>query len=222
MTPVKEWHVVLSGFMQRQGDINGMVLIWQDLRRVVPSHAVLQLHSWNCNLPDLAELIARLAPDDARPRVNIYGYSWGGQSAIHLARQLNRRGLFVDHMVLSDAVYRHWYPLGWWRAFLPWLAIRVPDNVRRVTHFRQQRSSPCGHRLIAENTGKTVLDPVVFLPVEHCWMDDQPEFRAACVSAAKGPVQHESNSYASARVDQLHWIGRALGLPADDAGAGTE
>lgn len=185
MSAIKEWHIVLSGFLQRAGDVNGMVLIWQDLRRVVPSHAVLQLHSWNCNLPDLAELISRLAPDDAAPRINVYGYSWGGQSAVLLARQLRRRGVSVNHLVLSDAVYRHWYPLGWWRAFAPWRSIRVPDNVRRVTHFRQRESWPRGHRLVADNPVLTELEPVQFLTAEHCWMDDRPEFRQACIAAAR-------------------------------------
>lgn len=185
MQPVKEWHIVLSGFRQRQGDVNGMVLIWQDLKRAIPNHAVLQLHSWNCNVPDLAELIARLAPDDAQPRVNIYGYSWGGQSAVHLAHQLRRRGVGVAHMVLSDAVYRHWYPLGWWRAFVPWRSLRVPENVQRVTHFRQRESFPMGHTVVADNPGRTKLDPVQWLKTDHCWMDDAPQFRRACLAAAR-------------------------------------
>lgn len=186
LVPVREWHIVLSGFLQRAGDINGMVLIWQDLRRIVPSHAVVQLQSWNSNIADLAELIARLTPDQEEPRVNVYGYSWGGMSAVHLARQLKRRGKVIDHMVLSDAVYRHWYPLGWWRAFAPWRAISVPTNVRRVTHFRQRESWPHGHKVVAENSGLTTLDDVVFLDLEHCWMDDAAAFRRACVDAARG------------------------------------
>ena len=185
MHPVREWHIVLSGFMQRQGDVNGMVLIWQDLRRIVPPHAVLRLDSWNSNLPDLAELISRLAPEDVPPLVNIYGYSWGGQSAIHLARELRRRGVDVHHMVLCDAVYRHWYPLGWWRAFAPWRSLRVPENVLRVTQFRQKESFPMGHPITAENPGRTKLDPIAWLKVDHCWMDDAPAFRRACILAAR-------------------------------------
>ena len=188
MPTIAEWHIVLSGFLQRAGDVNGVVLIWNELRRLVHGRpdAVAQLHSWNANLVDLAELIARTRPSEEMPRVHIYGYSWGGQSAVNLARELGRRGVPVDRLVLSDAVYRHWYKLGWWRAFVPWLKIRVPDTVRRVTHFRQQQSLPMGHIVQAENPGLTTVDPVVLLRVDHKWMDDAAEFRCACLEAAKG------------------------------------
>lgn len=203
MPTIAEWHILLSGFMQRQGDVNGMVHIWDELRRVVESPSVVvQLHSWNCNLADIAELIKKLTPLDAPPRINLYGYSWGGQSCVNLARELRRRGLQVDHMVLSDAVYRHWYPFGWWRAFAPWRSIRVPDNVRRVTHFRQQQSLPMGHRVIAENPGLTTIDPVTWLRVDHCWMDDASQFRAACLDAAKGFLSDEASPSEDRRIDQ--------------------
>lgn len=187
---VAEWHIVLSGFLQRNGDVNGVVQIWDELRRATPCDAVVQLHKWNTDLRDLAEVIDRLKPDEG-PRINLYGYSWGGQSAVLLARHLHRRGIKVDHLVLSDAVYRHWYPLGWWRAFAPWYAIRVPENVRRVIHFRQKQSRPKGHALVADNPGLTTMDPVHWLRRDHCWMDDAPEFRRACLSAAKGCAAHE-------------------------------
>lgn len=203
MPIIAEWHILLSGFLQRAGDINGVVLIWDELRKLVPE-AEVQLHGWDANLPDLAELIARLSPSFTGPRVNLYGYSWGGQSAVLLARELRRRGVVVQHLVLSDAVYRHWYRLGWWRAFLPGVRIIVPDNVRRVTHFRQRQSRPKGHAVTAENPGRTMMDPVVWLPVDHMWMDDAAEFRAACVAAAKGLANAETVSSNHAGLAVFH------------------
>ncbi len=183
---VPEWHIVLSGFMQHAGDVNGTVVIWDEMRFLVPDAAVVAHHGWNANLADVAELIKKLSPDATKPRVNIYGYSWGGWSAVLLAYQLRRRGINVVHMVLCDAVYRHWYHLGWWRAFASWVRILVPDNVRRVTHFRQTQSSPKGHVVKAANPGRTQMDPVTWLSVDHMWMDRTPEFRLACLDAAKG------------------------------------
>lgn len=194
---VSEWHICLSGFMQRAGDVNGVVLIWDELRSIAPYAAEVQMHGWDANLADIAELIDRLAPSDAKPLVNIYGYSWGGYSAVLLARELQRRGVNVQRMVLCDAVYRHWYRLGWWRAFAPWARIVVPDNVLRVTHFRQRKSRPFGHVVKAANPGKTKMDPVALLPFDHMFMCRAPQFRAACIDAAKGIVD-ESISHNAA------------------------
>lgn len=188
---LQEWYVILSGFLQRSGDLNGMVNIWRDLRTVVPAGAGLERHSWNANVPDLAEFIKRLSVP--KPRIVLFGYSWGGMSCINLARELQRREINVERMVLSDAVYRHWFPLGNWRAFAPWRTIRVPSNVGRVTHFRQRADWPRGHKLVAVNPGKTKVDPVQWLDAGHCWMDDAEEFRAACLEAVKGSADDEAN-----------------------------
>ena len=197
MPIVSEWHILLSGFMQRASDVNGVVLIWDELRYIVPDHAVVKLHGWDCNLADIAELIKRTSPAGPKPLVNIYGYSWGGYSAVLLSRELQRRGVPVQRLVLCDAVYRHWYCLGWWRAFAPWARIMVPDNVRRVTHFRQTQSRPKGHPVKAVNPGRTKMDPAVLLPIDHMWMDDAAEFRAACIDAAKGIVDESISSNAA-------------------------
>lgn len=185
---IREWHIVLMGFLQQQGAVNGMVRLWGELLATVGANRVsrVECRSWNCDASDLAELISKVQPSDCAPRICIYGYSWGGMTAARLCGELRRRGLKVDRLVLSDAVYRHWYPWGNWRAFAPWRSIRIPDNVRRVTIFRQSESLPSGHPISADNPGRTTLDPVHKLTVHHCWMDDQPEFHAACIKAAKG------------------------------------
>lgn len=185
---MREWHVVISGFQQRSGTLNGTVHIWGDLIRLVAGRdgARVELQTWDADLPDLAERISRLAPVGEQPVINVYGYSWGGMSATKFARELRRRGLIVHHMVLCDAVYRHWYWLGQWRAFVSAWSIHVPDNVRKVTQFRQKESLPKGHLIKADNPGLTDLGPINWLSTDHCWMDDHPAFRKACIEAAKG------------------------------------
>lgn len=187
MLEIREWHIVISGFQQKSGTINGTVRIWDALRRITASRrdAVVEQHSWNADFADLAERIVKLQPMDGRPVVNIYGYSWGGMSAANFAAELRRRGVNVNHMVLSDAVYRHWYWLGWWRAFAPWRSIVIPDNVRQVTAFVQRQSWPRGHRITPANAKRTKMEKPVVLVFDHCWMDDASQFQAACVAAAK-------------------------------------
>jgi thioesterase domain-containing protein len=184
---IREWHIVIMGFAQREGAINGMVECWRQLINAVKGTAArVELRSWNSDVEDLAEFISKLQPPDLPPRICIHGYSWGGMTAANLCRALRRRGLNVDRVVLSDAVYRHWYPWGNWRAFAPWRAIRIPDNVRRVTLFQQKESLPMGHPVAADNPGKTHVDPVKWLKVDHKWMDDQTEFHRACVQTTRG------------------------------------
>lgn len=187
---MREWHIVISGFQQKSGTLNGTVQIWGDLIRMVSARpdARVELLTWDSDFANLAETISRVAPVDAMPIVNVYGYSWGGMSAAKFARELRRRGVEVNRMVLSDAVYRHWYWLGQWRAFVSAWSIRIPDNVHRVIHFRQRESYPMGHTIKADNPGKTKVDPVVWLKVDHCWMDDHAAFRRACQQAAREAV----------------------------------
>jgi len=187
---MREWHVVISGFQQRSGTLNGTVRVWGDLREIVAGRpdACVELLTWDDDNADLAERISRLAPLDEMPLINVYGYSWGGMSAANFARQLRRRGLAVNHIVLCDAVYRHWYWAGQWRAFVSAWAIRIPDNVHQVTQFRQKESLPMGHAIKADNPGLTEVGPINWLTTDHCWMDDHPAFRKACREAAKGGV----------------------------------
>lgn len=185
---IQEWHIVIQGFRQRSGTLNGIVRIWGDLIQLVGSRrdARVELLSWNDNVANLAELISQIAPFGVMPIVNIYGYSWGGMTAMNFARELRRGGVNVNDIVLSDAVYRHWYWLGQWRAFVSTWAIRVPDNVvGEVTQFRQRQSYPMGHTVKADNPERTKLHDAVWLTRDHCWMDDAPEFREACRKTAE-------------------------------------
>lgn len=190
---IREWHVVISGFQQKSGTLNGIAQIWLQLVALMACRpeARVELLTWKDDFGNLAETISRIAsttstnPDGIKPVINIYGYSWGGMSAVNFARELQDRGLDVNHMVLSDAVYRHWYWLGQWRAFAPWRSIMIPENVRQVTQFRQKRNWPRGHTIKADNPGKTKLGMVRWLNAKHCWMDDQAAFRQACWQAAQ-------------------------------------
>ena len=185
---VREWHIVLMGFLQQQGSVNGMVQLWGELLDAVDHRpgTRVECRPWNCDVADLAEVILKTRPANAPPRICLYGYSWGGMTAAKLCYELRRRGLRVDRVVLCDAVYRHWYPLGWWRAFAPWRSIRIPDNVRRVTVFQQRESLPCGHPIRADNPFRTTVDAPRLLTTDHCWMDDHSEFHRACLQAALG------------------------------------
>ena len=183
----RTWHVVISGFLQDEGKPTGMVRLWRYLSAEHSGPEVrVELRSWNDNWRQLAELIHRVRPRRDEVAVKIYAYSWGaGFGAMELARQLGRRGLCVEQMVLSDPVYRsRSLPLRW-LAMLPVNAISVPDNVRRVAWFRQRRNRPAGHQLAAENPDKTTIEPAVWADSVHQYMDDLQAFHLECERVAR-------------------------------------
>lgn len=204
--PIHNWHIVISGFLQNEGKPTGMVQLWRELHK---EHAgpdtCVALRTWRDDMNALAEMIWRLRQKDEpthllsfQPWVYIYGYSWGGTTAVHLARQLQRRGIPVRAMVLSDAVYRHRYFAGNWRALVPGSEIIIPKNVQEVIWFVQRQPlfrcrrpfiNPRGHKLVCENpqvTKKHRSQRVRM--VDHAYMDDVSVFHLAAHGVAKRAV----------------------------------
>lgn len=183
---VKKFHIVISGFLQYEGRPNGMIRLWRDLSRehAGPNTLVL-MRTWDDNMDTLAELIWRLAADDVS--IKIYGYSWGGAASVRLARQLHKRGIAVAAMVLSDAVYRHSYWLGNWRAFIPWIKIIIPWNVKYVRWFRQKSSwwKISGHEVIAHFPDTTTVIAHDVASVSHAYMDDLLAFHLTARAVAE-------------------------------------
>lgn len=196
---VDAWQICISGFLQSEANPTGIRQLWGKLRANVEGPTCrVELRSWCQNWSDLAELIWSFRPEAFRPTINIFGYSWGGYSATLLARELQRRGLSVDRIILADAVYRHSYYLGQWRAFAPWSTIRVPENVHAVDVFRQENPrfrfrrpggwfQPAGHRVLGEST-QTRIHEHPLLSCEHSYADDDPEFRWLCLKVAGASV----------------------------------
>ncbi len=171
-SPVKRWIICFAGWMQHEGKPIGMVRLWDDLCREHngPDTRVL-FYRWNHSVGDIAELMWRLGRE---ANVMLVGYSWGGMTAVNLAKQLGKRRVTINELVLCDAVYRHWYWLGQWRALVSGSVIRVPSNVKHVTWFRQ-RVGPwlMGHNVQIPRLASP--QPVIG-HVPHNRMDDLPEF----------------------------------------------
>lgn len=185
MPPIRKWIICVAGFLQDEGTPGGLVALWRQLHSVHAAPDVrVEFRAWNDRAGPLAELVWRLRPDTNRPAVVICAYSWGGASAQNIADQLARRGLVVDQMVLADAVYRHGYCLGNWRALVPWSQITIPHNVRRVAWFRQKTNRPRGHDLTAADPTKTTIEAATLARVDHKYMDDLREFHVAAMAAA--------------------------------------
>ena len=184
--PIKRFIIVIPGFLQKRGTPNGMVALWRKLHHAYAgADTVVSLHLWNSNWRDVAEWIWRLRPDKGQPDIVLVGYSWGGYSAVLLARQLKKRGILVRVMILSDPVYRHPYWLGQWRAFVRFAEIRLPSNVGLLKSFRQVESLPCGHAIVDERyPGVTPIITFIIEGVSHQYMDDLTQFHNLAMEAA--------------------------------------
>ncbi|HUT11796.1 MAG TPA: hypothetical protein VMY42_14950 [Thermoguttaceae bacterium] len=181
---IRSWHVCISGFRQQTGEPTGLQRLWLKLGERRDPETCVFLEPWDLDYDNLAELIWLCRPAWRPPTVRIYGYSWGGYSAVLLARALRSRGIGVRHLVLCDAVYRHRYWLGQWRAFVGWPKIRVPDNVREVFWWRQKGNWPRGHDVVAKDPQKTKIhDPYVAICTHH-YMDELESFQQTALTLA--------------------------------------
>lgn len=173
------WVYVVGGRLQTLGSSNGSIQMWHQLECEFarPCEQYVQFLRWRDNMSDVAEHAWQLRPlgNPSNMTVIICGYSWGGFSATLLAKQFRRRGVKVKHMILCDAVYRHWYHLGQWRALVPWSTINIPDNVKNVAWAVQRNSLPSGHTVKACDSVKTAMSHYpVLLEAEHNYADEDP------------------------------------------------
>jgi thioesterase domain-containing protein len=131
---------------------------------------------------------------DQPGKIVIAGYSWGGYSATVLARELAKHGRKVDQMVLCDAVYRHNYWLGNWRALCPLSKIKIPKNVKEVSWFKQQKNYPRGHRIIAESDTTKINKPFELM-FKHQRCDDSYLVHKEVFKACQATLGKSSTKY---------------------------
>ena len=146
----------------------------------------VELAHWNSDWRAHAECVNRMS-DDHHAKIIIAGYSWGGYSSTLLAQELAKHGRKVQQMVLCDAVYRHRYWLGNWRAMCPFSKIKIPANGGEVTWFK-------GHRLVAESDTTKIHNPVELM-YKHQKCDDsylfhKEVFKACHRTLGKNSIGH--------------------------------
>lgn len=184
---ITKWLIVISGFMQNRGKPTGMTRLWLDLGDLQDAHTKVLLLNWSDDVSEYAEMIWSIAQNGGRrePIIRVFAYSWGSSTAMDFARALQRRGMKIDAMVLSDPVFRHWWILRRWTSLLSWMTLKVPANVGKVHWYRQRNNRPCGHDLVAENALATTIYPAKVLEgIEHQYMDDAWLFHEECKACA--------------------------------------
>lgn len=183
-------HTLISGFRQHVGYTHGLVRLRERFLAAGLQHGVdhrVSLRTWHDDVRRMAdELVVLHDLTGQCPRIGVYAYSYGGWAATRFARALQRRGIRVEAMVLSDPV-RRWplrlqKPLSLLPRWAPWQTLRIPANVREVHHFYQTVDLPQGHRLAAD--GETTIMGRR-LDCGHARMDDAEEFQRAALCVAQ-------------------------------------
>ena len=168
---VQCWVTCISGFLQHKGRPNGITALWNYLRKYNSPTLVLDHLLWTADVEKEAEFRWRYL--DQRENKNvIVGYSWGGQTAVNLCEHLNDRGIQVDHLILIDAVRRLRPWLLRWTAFVPFMRLSIPENVKEVTWYTQNNNLPKGHKVVAKNPRKTKIHERIDMPLQHTYADD--------------------------------------------------
>lgn len=190
--PYNEAWICITGFRQSPLQLTGVELLHRQLRKhATAERTVPWPFEWDADWSAVAEFLRRNSV--AHPIVKVFAYSWGaGWGFVHLAAALDRYNIRIAHAVLCDPVYRS----PWLPASIPlnplslmsWPTIRVPANVDHVTWFYQRRRKPCGHRPISDRPG-VVSDGVQISGVDHCSIDESPEFLSAALDIAMKGVR---------------------------------
>jgi len=114
----RRWIIVYGGFTQNLATQGAAGDLWVELyyKHAGPDCAVLYF-PWHYSTAALANLVeAHCRPSD---RVEVFGYSYGGQTAIELTWRLHRRGIPVYALELGDPVYRSKWFVMRWRSLIP-------------------------------------------------------------------------------------------------------
>lgn len=190
---VYQWHVVISGYTQNYGSLNGSETLWGDIDDALcskgPGVRVLYF-PWNAPWREIAEMIKRNSVPSTE--VFIYAYSWGaGYGFVTLAQQLEDWGVSVRHAVLCDPVWRRpGIP-----AFFQWVGtiasyfgretIAVPTNVLEVSWCYQRNSKPDGDRPVAAKGSRTRINAGFKLRnAVHTTADESQWFQSRAMEVA--------------------------------------
>jgi len=187
MSAILRWHVVASGFTQTERTWHGMVRLWRDMHaRSTAAEDGVSLRTWDSDWAALAEHIFLVQENQGqRIKVACYAYSWGCSGVMKLVRELNKRGIPVESMVLSDPIYRSPWMTCAWLAMTSWKKIVVPNNVRMVRWFYQKQNLPQSQGLVAQDEKRTMIFEPTELLRNHEYCDDSRQFHDACHAAAE-------------------------------------
>jgi pimeloyl-ACP methyl ester carboxylesterase len=146
--PITSQVRICMGFRQDEGEQSGSETLYYAIREAHGDWPrEVRLHTWRTNARDIAEAIDYQSA--VKAWIVLIGYSWGGQTAVNIASELQARGRSVALLFLLDAVHRSRNPLRYYRSYYNYGAsIKVPECVKQVYSYRQTANYPRGNRIV--------------------------------------------------------------------------
>jgi pimeloyl-ACP methyl ester carboxylesterase len=163
--------IPITGFLQGDKEETGFEHACETSWRKLASDTctVYQPQVWTAKSKPILDQLARWGVK----HVFILAYSHGQALAMELAREAPKHGIKTVTMCLCDPVGRNPLLPRWqWaqalsaRSLTPFMTIRVPDTVRRVTWCRQYVNLPRAHDL-AWNPMTTRREPALVIDCDH-------------------------------------------------------
>ncbi len=184
--------VTISGFLQRQRELNGLEKLWAKLHEQAssqePAHVPYPLR-WNHDWAGFAEFLWRLRNREQRQLdVRVFCYSWGvGNGLVSLGEQMHKRGMRINAAVCCDPVYYSWWRL--WRALIGSPAVELPPNVGSAFWLYQTQNRPNGSRgLVAAEGADTRIAEGQEIDATHQYADDHGAFHNLALNVAAMPL----------------------------------
>lgn len=190
-------HVLIGGFTQRLDQrANGVFKRFDEVYQCYAGpECLVQYFPWYLGPREIAESLEALDQEclithRRRIRIQLAGFSFGGQTVANVCRDLYRKQVIVDSVCLCDAVARRGR-LGWVRAMNPFTRIHFPENVRRLRWIVQMNRRwrftppffhPSGHPVVTSEETET-FGPY-HLQCEHTDIDNSELFREHVFSEA--------------------------------------
>lgn len=115
-------------------------------------------------------------------KVLVYGYSWGGCTAINLCKKISE--IEVSELYLSDPVRRPFSVMGRLSLLRNLLPFYIPRNVKSTRLYRQEGDWPTGFSGKVHSSLNQTIEEFVAQKVKHVDMDKYPGFTADVLKAA--------------------------------------
>lgn len=181
--------VVVSGYGQDGRARNGGLDLVDQLGELAHGNDVqLYYARWDDDPVHWARLLYHRNVDE----VALHPYSYGGGwFAPRFTRALQREGIEVAYVSMSDGVHRFPIKLLNWRNIVPrWVPvprppIRFSPNVKRVHGFYQRTNQPSGDLVIADEPSLTRIEMTLVVGRKHEEMDNLDEWHELSVRLAR-------------------------------------
>lgn len=180
---IEHYHILIGGFAQSRATVdNGIDQLEQLVHEEHGSSTTRSVYlPWSSDVKEVARWMHKHSNDF--PRIQLAGYSFGGQTAVDLATELSEYVLAVESLTLVDAVCRRArHPLGWLSAVNPFARIRVPENVERLAVFRQAQSWPRGHQVVIDRSTTLIANRLI--ETSHSMIDSESQVRLRILQQA--------------------------------------